>query len=93
MDAAKPRDRRGWRRSAIGSPAARRRECATTAAPDVWFTYHVHHKAPDLLGPAVSRALGIPYVDRGGVDCAEAARRPLGGRSCARTATPFAPPI
>lgn len=30
--------------------------------PDVWFTYHVHHKAPDLLGPAVSRALGIPYV-------------------------------
>ena len=33
-----------------------------TRWPDVWFTYHVHHKAPDLLGPAVSRALGIPYV-------------------------------
>ena len=32
------------------------------AAPDVWFTYHLHHKAPDLLGPAVSRAFGIPYV-------------------------------
>lgn len=30
--------------------------------PDVWFTYHVHHKAPDLLGPAISRALRIPYV-------------------------------
>ena len=30
--------------------------------PDAWFTYHVHHKAPDLLGPYVSRALGIPYV-------------------------------
>jgi glycosyltransferase involved in cell wall biosynthesis len=33
-----------------------------TSTPDVWFTYHVHHKAPDLLGPEVSRALGIPYV-------------------------------
>lgn len=30
--------------------------------PDVWFTYHLHHKAPDWLGPAVSRALDIPYV-------------------------------
>jgi len=30
--------------------------------PDLWFTYHLHHKAPDLLGPAVSRALAIPYV-------------------------------
>ena len=32
------------------------------ARPDVWFTYHVYHKAPDWLGPAVSRALDIPYV-------------------------------
>ena len=30
--------------------------------PELWFTYHLHHKAPDLLGPAVSRALDIPYV-------------------------------
>lgn len=30
--------------------------------PRLWFTYHCHYKAPDLLGPAVSRALGIPYV-------------------------------
>ena len=30
--------------------------------PDLWFTYHLHHKAPDWLGPAVSRALDIPYV-------------------------------
>lgn len=29
--------------------------------PDAWFTYHVYHKAPDVIGPAVSRALGIPY--------------------------------
>jgi len=30
--------------------------------PELWLTYHVHHKAPDFLGPPVSRALGIPYV-------------------------------
>jgi glycosyltransferase involved in cell wall biosynthesis len=32
------------------------------ARPEVWFTYHVYHKAPDWLGPVVSRALDIPYV-------------------------------
>jgi len=30
--------------------------------PDLWFTYHCYHKAPDWLGPAVSRGLGISYV-------------------------------
>jgi glycosyltransferase involved in cell wall biosynthesis len=39
----------GWRRD----PAA---------APNLWFTYHLYYKAPDWLGPAVSTALGIPYV-------------------------------
>jgi glycosyltransferase involved in cell wall biosynthesis len=34
------------------------RECL----PELWFTYHVYHKAPDWLGPAVTCALGIPYV-------------------------------
>ncbi len=32
------------------------------AAPELWFTYHLYHKAPDWLGPHVSGALGIPYV-------------------------------
>lgn len=32
------------------------------AAPALWFTYHLYYKAPDWLGPAVSAALGIPYV-------------------------------
>ncbi|HWD56792.1 MAG TPA: glycosyltransferase family 4 protein [Stellaceae bacterium] len=32
------------------------------AAPALWFTYHLYYKAPDLIGPAVSAALGIPYV-------------------------------
>ncbi len=30
--------------------------------PDLWFTYHLYHKAPDWIGPAVSSALSIPYV-------------------------------
>ncbi|MBP2231532.1 glycosyltransferase involved in cell wall biosynthesis [Azospirillum agricola] len=30
--------------------------------PDLWFSYHVYYKAPDLIGPAVAGALGIPYV-------------------------------
>ncbi len=27
-----------------------------------WITYHNYYKAPDLLGPAVTKALGIPYL-------------------------------
>ncbi len=30
--------------------------------PDAWFTYHLYHKAPDWLGPMVSKALAIPYM-------------------------------
>src|SRR6476659_1047151 len=30
--------------------------------PELWLTYHCYYKAPDLVGPAVSEALGIPYV-------------------------------
>jgi len=29
---------------------------------DLWFTYHLFHKAPDWLGPKICEALGIPYV-------------------------------
>lgn len=31
-------------------------------APQAWITYHLYHKSPDWLGPAVCCALGIPYV-------------------------------
>ena len=31
-------------------------------AADLWFTYHSYYKAPDLLGPTVSRKLNLPYV-------------------------------
>lgn len=30
--------------------------------PELWFTYHLYHKAPDWIGPLVARRLGIPYV-------------------------------
>lgn len=30
--------------------------------PQLWFSYHLYHKAPDWLGPPVADALGIPYV-------------------------------
>ncbi|MEQ8334943.1 glycosyltransferase family 4 protein [Nisaea sp.] len=32
------------------------------ATPDLWFTYHLYYRAPDLIGPEVARRLGIPYV-------------------------------
>ncbi len=30
--------------------------------PDLWFTYHLYYKAPDLLGPRLAREWHIPYV-------------------------------
>lgn len=30
--------------------------------PDLWFTYHLYHKAPDWIGPDVAAGLDIPYV-------------------------------
>jgi len=30
--------------------------------PEAWLTYHLYYKAPDWLGPTVSRGLGIPYM-------------------------------
>src|SRR5690606_25682931 len=30
--------------------------------PDLWLTYHTYYKAPDLLGPRLSRHWGIPYA-------------------------------
>lgn len=40
----------------------RYRAAPAEARPQLWFTYHLYHKAPDWLGPTVARELGIPYV-------------------------------
>ena len=56
--------RPGSRPSATRSPSRFLRRCAAApaAAPELWFTYHLYHKAPDWLGPRIAGALGIPYV-------------------------------
>jgi glycosyltransferase involved in cell wall biosynthesis len=58
--------RRQQRLEAAGRLLARRylRRCraAPQTMPELWFTYHLYHKAPDWLGPVVSAELGIPYV-------------------------------
>lgn len=33
-----------------------------TSRPQVWLTYHPYCKAPDWIGPIISKALDIPYV-------------------------------
>ena len=43
----------------IGDRLVRRREGPPI---DIWFTYHLYHKAPDWLGPRLATDLGIPYV-------------------------------
>ncbi len=43
--------------------------------PALWLSYHVYYKAPDLIGPAVARALGIPYAV---VEASRAAKRLIG---------------
>src|SRR5258705_996076 len=54
------------RLAALGARLAGRflRRChkAPETAPELWFTYHLYHKAPDWLGPVIADALGIPYV-------------------------------
>lgn len=32
------------------------------ASPDAWFTYHLYHKAPDLIGPELCRRFGLAYI-------------------------------
>jgi glycosyltransferase involved in cell wall biosynthesis len=44
--------------------------------PGLWFTYHVHYKAPDWIGPRVAEALDIPYVVAEGSRAAKRARGP-----------------
>lgn len=44
--------------------------------PRLWFTYHCYYKAPDWIGPAVSDALGIPYVVAEGSRSARRAEGP-----------------
>ncbi len=42
--------------------AARLRRRPPHHRPAAWLTYHLYHKAPDWLGPAVCQQLRIPYL-------------------------------
>ncbi|MXN46578.1 glycosyltransferase [Shinella kummerowiae] len=43
--------------------------------PDLWFCYHLYYKAPDLLGPALCKTFGLPYVT---VEASYSHRRNIG---------------
>ncbi|MGO8866094.1 MAG: glycosyltransferase family 4 protein [Alphaproteobacteria bacterium] len=60
-DAARQRriERLGGR---LASRLIRRYQSEPRLRPELWLTYHLYHKAPDWLGPAVASALAIPYV-------------------------------
>ncbi len=62
FDAAGDATRQIRRREAAGRAADRYLERSHGAPPDLWFTYHLYHKAPDWIGPRVAEALAIPYV-------------------------------
>ncbi len=59
--AGDPAAQAGLRRDAEAE-AARLTRALAGEPPALWFTYHCHYKAPDLVGPAVADALAIPYV-------------------------------
>lgn len=35
---------------------------APDARPDLFFTYHCHYRAPDLIGPALVERFALPYL-------------------------------
>ncbi|MET0358733.1 MAG: glycosyltransferase family 4 protein [Pararhizobium sp.] len=72
----------------LGATAAAERDRITAdwqaeGVPDCWFCYHPYYKAPDLLGPSLSRAHGIGYVT---VEASYSARRDRDGWAAAQAA-------
>ena len=61
-DPARQRALRAQGESHAAELAEQWRAAPAEARPELWFTYHLYYKAPDWLGPAISAALGIPYV-------------------------------
>lgn len=62
LDMAGDRAAQDRLRAGAEAEAARLIADLSPAPPALWFTYHCYYKAPDLLGPAVAGALGIPYA-------------------------------
>ena len=59
-----PQDQAGWAALQVAAGAERARIAADWrgGVPDLWFCYHPYYKAPDLLGPPLTTAFGVPYV-------------------------------
>ncbi|GBE52564.1 alpha-D-kanosaminyltransferase [bacterium BMS3Bbin14] len=51
-----------WRLAQAFSERLRLGRRLTRRPVDLWLTYHCYYKAPDLLGPAVTAKLDIPYL-------------------------------
>lgn len=47
---------------AAAQEIARLTASAEMTEVQAWVTYHSYYKSPDLIGPAVCRALGLPYL-------------------------------
>ena len=75
-----PREGRGWTRADLLAAAdrliAQYRTLPEARRPRAWFTYHVHYKAPDWIGPRVADALEIAYVIAEGSRAAKRADGP-----------------
>ncbi|MDU8944719.1 glycosyltransferase family 4 protein [Ovoidimarina sediminis] len=62
--------------AAAGAERARiERAWAREGKPDLWLSYHPYYKSPDLLGPPLCRAHGVPWVT---VEASQSARRSVG---------------
>jgi glycosyltransferase involved in cell wall biosynthesis len=44
--------------------------------PDLWFCYHSYYKAPDFIGPELTRRFGLPYIT---VESSWSSRRAIDG--------------
>lgn len=51
-----------WNMVRVLAERARISKKLSREKPDLWLTYHSYYKAPDLIGPFVSKKLNIPYV-------------------------------
>lgn len=58
----------------VGEIRRSRRRCLDNRSV-LWFTYHTYYKAPDLIGPTVSRRCGVPYVVFQGIYSTKRRRR------------------
>jgi glycosyltransferase involved in cell wall biosynthesis len=63
-------------RAAAEAEAARLTAALSADPPALWFSYHGYWKAPDLIGPAICAALGLPYAVAEGVRAPKRLRGP-----------------